>query len=528
MDNLEDHLDHSVDVSPLGKESSHPNPSEMEVPSKSADTPSERWPSGLPGVVRVLTDGGEHEHRVAGAESDAVVELKGGRVEHDHGCDLRVLHCLFPEQDLAVGRELDSLVDPDGDGRKTAEDFATVLATAWTRARQHPAIEQIYRNVDLEVQRRLSAGSVAGLQVDDAGLAELEDGACDDLRAARASLEQIQPGIDPSKDEHVERLLRQRRPVLNDEHDQLLPRYKHLEQLSGSGDAARHIWEYRKASNLYDQAATLGTVGLDGRLHVAWRAGYASRTGRVHMTGATTLSNINKSLRRCVVADDDHAFVVADYSAFELRVMAAIAREQVLLSELAVPGVDPHTTLAATLFAVSARNVTPAQRKVAKTLNFSVPFGESVYGIARHAQISRAQAGQYRTDYFRQYPTLYKTLKSVGRAEGAFLKLKSGRVLYIGDGDEKTLKRRRVAYTVQGTAADIAKLALINVAEALGEHGLGHVAIFLHDEIVAQVPEGQAQEAASIIKRIMETPPKWLPNVPLSVTPMVRKSWGVV
>lgn len=456
--------------------------------------------------------------------------------------DPRPLAALLPEVRIVLGREVQSATEGwhhlhhnRDDDQSGAADCGrcrlALLRKAVERAEKYPEFATVFANIDDPATKVLRTNAVT-LDIDRAGLGELDRRLVEEQRRAREVVEKAYPGIDPTKDVQAERFLRKvagwsAPPDCTAPVDHELPRLAHLDRLSQTSTQVAAAMRVRDIARLRKQAARLCATSLrTGRLHPTYLIG--NSTGRVHTTGAGCVQNINKRLRQFIRAGEGSVFVVADFQAFELRPMACLSQEAKLL-ELLQSGEDLHRAVASTLYEVPAGEVADSQRSVGKRINFLIPFGGGSHGLAETAGIEVREAAQLLAAYDQRFPTLAAWRKKVQRSARngmEFVRLPSGRLLHLGTCDDGTRARRAIAYTVQGTAADIAKLALVRVAKALEEHDLGQVAIFLHDEIVARVPTARAKKAKTVVEQAMVVPPPWMPEVPLSVDAAIRETWG--
>ncbi len=309
-----------------------------------------------------------------------------------------------------------------------------------------------------------------------------------------------------------------------------------LEPLKGSHEAVDLILEYREVDKLK------GTY-LDPLLNLA-----DPRTGRVHTTfqqavvATGRLSSVNPNLqnipvrtplgrevRRAFVADTGSLLVVADYSQIELRVLAHIADEPALLEAFA-GGEDIHRATAATVYSVEPEAVSGDMRRAAKIINFGVLYGMSAQRLSRELEVPFPQAERFIGTYFERYPRVRHYIdETVARArESGYVETLLGRRRRIPELHSADRNVRdgaeRVAYNmpIQGSAADIMKLAMLRLAPALLGHG-GRLLLQVHDEVVAEVPIEAAEAAATEVATIMAA--AYPLKVPLVVAVGVAPNW---
>jgi DNA polymerase I len=311
-----------------------------------------------------------------------------------------------------------------------------------------------------------------------------------------------------------------------------------LEELAGRGyPIAELLLRYRELSKLkstyVDALPTL--VAADGRLHTRFYQAVAA-TGRLssanpNLQNIPIRTELGQRIRRAFVAPPGHLLLVADYSQIELRILAHIAQEQALIDAFQA-GEDIHRATAATVFGVSPSLVTPDQRRAAKVINFGILYGMSAFGLSQNLGISTKEADKFITAYLDRYPGVRRyveeTLASAER-EGKVETL-YGRVRWLPDIQSKNrnlrenARRMAINARIQGTAADLLKLAMIHVDRRLErEQPDVRLLLTVHDELVLEVPEGGVEPAAKIVKEEMEGVADLA--VPLRVDAGWGKSW---
>jgi DNA polymerase I len=253
------------------------------------------------------------------------------------------------------------------------------------------------------------------------------------------------------------------------------------------------------------------------RIHTSYhQAGTA--TGRLSSSDPN-LQNIpirtaeGRRVRQAFIAPAGHRLIAADYSQIELRIMAHLSGDQNLLKAFQ-QSQDVHSATAAEVFSVNLAQVTTDQRRSAKAINFGLIYGMSAFGLARQLNISRKQAAEYIELYFERYPGVKNYMNQVrhAAAENGYVETHFGRRLYLPEINSSNGMRRQAAERtainapMQGTAADIIKLAMINVDNWLQSHQLkSRMIMQVHDELVLEVPEDEYQQVATGIKECMES-----------------------
>jgi DNA polymerase-1 len=252
------------------------------------------------------------------------------------------------------------------------------------------------------------------------------------------------------------------------------------------------------------------------RIHTSYhQAGTA--TGRLSSSDPN-LQNIpirtaeGRRVRQAFIAPAGHRLIAADYSQIELRIMAHLSGDQNLLKAFQ-QSQDVHSATAAEVFGVNLAQVTTDQRRSAKAINFGLIYGMSAFGLARQLNISRKQAAEYIELYFERYPGVQNYMNQVrhAAAENGYVETHFGRRLYLPEINSSNGMRRQAAERtainapMQGTAADIIKLAMINVDNWLQSHQLkSRMIMQVHDELVLEVPEAEYQQVVIGVKECME------------------------
>ena len=271
------------------------------------------------------------------------------------------------------------------------------------------------------------------------------------------------------------------------------------------------------------------------RIHTSYhQAGTA--TGRLSSSDPN-LQNIpvrtaeGRRVRQAFVAPQDCRIVAADYSQIELRIMAHLSEDPSLLSAFAA-GEDIHRATAAEVFAVTKDNVTSDMRRNAKAINFGLIYGMSAFGLARQLNIGRKQAAEYIELYFERYPGVQNYMNTIRHtaAEQGYVETVFGRRLYLPEINSRNGMRRQAAERtainapMQGTAADIIKLAMIQVDNWLQSSNLqSRMIMQVHDELVLEVPNSEVDKVRQGLTDLMENAVSLL--VPLVVDIGVGDSW---
>ena len=315
-----------------------------------------------------------------------------------------------------------------------------------------------------------------------------------------------------------------------------------LEKLAGRHPVVDAVLEFRTLEKLRSTylEPLPRLVDADGRIHTTFNQ-WATATGRLSSSNPN-LQNIpvrgpfGKRMRRCFVAPPGRALVSADYSQVELRVLAHMSQDPVLLDAFR-RNEDIHTRTAALIFGVAPEHITPDQRRSAKTINFGLIYGMGAQKLAQELKISTAQAREFIDNYFRQLTRLrdfYTGVVEKAEALG-YVSTLSGRRRYLPDIHAKNnqayamARRQAINTVIQGSAADIIKLAMLAVdADARLTAWDARLILQVHDELVLEVPHTHAREAADRVAALMAAvnPGGIALDIPLLVDAGTGDNWG--
>ncbi|MBE7635971.1 DNA polymerase I [Sneathiella sp. P13V-1] len=317
-----------------------------------------------------------------------------------------------------------------------------------------------------------------------------------------------------------------------------------LEGLAADGvELAAKVLEWRQLSKLkstYTDALQAQINSKTGRIHTSFSLA-AAATGRL-ASSEPNLQNIpirteeGRKLRQAFIAKEGCKLISADYSQIELRILAHMANIESLQQAFA-DGIDIHAKTASQVFGVPLEGMDPMMRRSAKAINFGIIYGISAFGLARQLDVSRTQAQGYIDAYFEQYPGIRKYMeetKAFAKEHGYVETLFGRRVHLPGMQDTNGARRsfsERAAINapIQGSAADIIKRAMIRLPDALKNANLkAKMLLQVHDELIFEVPENEADATIKVIKDIMENAasPAIDMAVPLIVDADVGDNWG--
>ncbi len=311
-----------------------------------------------------------------------------------------------------------------------------------------------------------------------------------------------------------------------------------LEKLRPYHAIIQDILDYRQVTKLKSTYTDglLKVADENGRVHTTFKQ-TGTATGRLSST-EPNLQNIpiktemGRELRRFFLpASNDYVIVDADYSQIELRLLAHISRDSNMISAF-MQGADIHTSTAAAVFDVDTSDVTLEMRKKAKAVNFGIMYGIGAFSLSDDIGVSRAEAQVFIDKYLNSYPAIDAYLKDTIRQayESGYVTTLFGRRRYIPElaGTNKMQQKfgERVAMNspIQGTAADIIKLAMIRVHKRLQQSGIdARLILQVHDELLIEAHKDCAEEARQILREEMESAVNY--SVPLEVDIHIGQNW---
>lgn len=312
-----------------------------------------------------------------------------------------------------------------------------------------------------------------------------------------------------------------------------------LEELAETHELPKEILDYRSLSKLkYTYTDVLPNLihPVTGRIHTSFNQ-TVTATGRLS-SSEPNLQNIpirgewGRRIRETFIAEGNNLILSADYSQIELRILAHLSGDHGLIDAFTT-GVDVHTRTASDIFGVDLEKVTPEMRRVAKTVNFGVIYGISPFGLSGALNITPAEAKKYIDGYFEQHPGIKGYIERIlgaAREQGCVTTI-LGRKRSIPEMKSHNANTRalgeRLAINspIQGTAADIIKIAMIRIRDAFHAEGMkGKMVLQVHDELVFELPEDELDAAGRIIKEKMENVVAL--SVPLKVEMGYGRNWA--
>ena len=425
-----------------------------------------------------------------------------------------------------------------------AEDAEVTLRLhheLWPRLTATPGLERIYQEVERPLVPILAAMERHGVLLDTKLLKrqsrELEKG----MAAAEAAAFDAAGGrFNLGSSKQLQEVLFERlglKPLRKTPGGQPSTAEDVLEELSAEHELPRRVLEYRglaKLKSTYtDKLPEL--VDANDRVHTSYHQAVAA-TGRLSSSDPN-LQNIpirtaeGRRIRQAFIAPEGYRLVAADYSQIELRIMAHLSGDEGLLSAFREEQ-DIHRATAAEVFETALEAVTPEQRRSAKAINFGLIYGMSAFGLARQLGIERGAAQEYVKLYFERYPGVKRYMDETRKQarEDGYVTTVLGRRLHLPEIRSRNTQRRQYAERsainapMQGTAADIIKLAMIRVAGWLERGEIdARLIMQVHDELVFEVAEADVEALIAALGTLMGEAVEL--SVPLKVEAAAGLNW---
>ena len=312
-----------------------------------------------------------------------------------------------------------------------------------------------------------------------------------------------------------------------------------LQRLSEEYELPKIILQYRtlaKLKSTYTDSLIKIENQVTQRIHTSYQQAITS-TGRLSST-EPNLQNIpiktseGRRIREAFIPEKGNVLISADYSQIELRIMAHLSKDKNLTNAFN-KGLDVHSSTAAEVFGVDIENVTEEQRRSAKAINFGLMYGMSAFGLTRQLDIPRADAQKYLDTYFERYTGVkdYMANTKAQAKEDMFVETIMGRRLYLNEINAANGLRRQAAERaainapLQGSAADIIKKAMIDINKFLiKELPETKMIMQVHDELIFETPQNNADEVLGLMKNMMEAAVKL--DIPLIADAEIGQNWN--
>ena len=447
------------------------------------------------------------------------------------------------------GEEPVSLFDaPAADDGKESIRYAAAAALVGPRVRvelEDSSLSGLYLDVEEPLMIVLSKMERAGVKVDLGQLEEFAAGLRKELAERETKIREMAdaPELNISSPKQIGDLLFDKL--------KLDPKAKKTARGSYPTDEATltalvdkspiidEILEFRAVKKLlstYIEPFPSYVSHVTGRVHTTFNQALTA-TGRLSSSNPN-LQNIpirterGKEIRKAFIPGTPDGYIVsADYSQIELRIMAHLSQDRHLIQAFR-DGIDVHTATAGKIFGISPGEVTPEQRRVAKTANFGIMYGISSFGLSQRLGVSRSEAKKLIDDYFAAFPSIRSFIDDTVAAarENGYVETLFGRRRYLPDINSKNAtvralaERNAVNAPIQGTAADIIKMAMIGVDREMSVAGLkSRMVLQIHDELLFDTLNGEVDALMALVKEQMEHITEL--SVPLTVECNYGKNW---
>ncbi|MGD2155266.1 MAG: DNA polymerase I [Anaerolineales bacterium] len=313
-----------------------------------------------------------------------------------------------------------------------------------------------------------------------------------------------------------------------------------LESIRNKHPVVEMVLEYRELSKLkstYVDALPQQVNHKTGRVHTSYNQA-GSVTGRIassnpNLQNIPIRTSIGRKVRRAFVASPGYKLLAVDYSQVELRIAAHLAQDEAMLNAFRA-GQDIHTATASAIYDIALSEVSSDQRRHAKAINFGLIYGMSPFGLTRTTNLTLAEAEDFVKAYFERFPGIKQYLGSIRRkaAENGFVETLMGRRRYfpgLQRSSNRNVRNREereaINAPIQGTAADIIKIAMLHVHKSLAKAGLSaSMLLQVHDELVLECPSNQLNETSDLVRREMEG--AFELDIPLKTETWIGTNWG--
>lgn len=448
------------------------------------------------------------------------------------------------EQDAPLSL-FDAPAEDDGKGCVTEAAAAMLTGLKVKEDMATNSVSGLYDEIEEPLMHVLEKMELTGVKVDLAQLGEFAEELREEMNEREARIREmaVMPELNISSPRQIGELLFDKLKLDSKAKKTARGSYTTdeatLTALSDKHPIIEEILEFRAVKKLlstYIEPFPMFVNKQTGRVHTTFNQALTA-TGRLSSSNPN-LQNIpirterGKEIRKAFVAGSaDGIIVSADYSQIELRIMAHLSQDQHLIQAFR-NGVDVHAATAEKIFGVPHEEVTADQRRVAKTANFGIMYGISSFGLSQRLGISRSEAKKLIDDYFNAFPAIRSFIDDTIAAarENGYVETIFGRRRYLPDINARNAtvralaERNAVNAPIQGTAADIIKLAMIGVDRKMAEEGLrSKMVLQIHDELLFDTISSEREKLMSIVKEQMEHVTEL--SVPLTVECNYGKNW---
>ncbi len=419
-------------------------------------------------------------------------------------------------------------------------DFAYQLAPSFRKKIEEDGLEKIYTEIEMPLIPLLYEIEMAGMKVDDVALRGFSDFVATELEGLSEKIFKLagrEFNINSPKqvgevlsELNIETKRKTATGQISTSKDVML-------EIAENYEIAQFILDYRELDKLkatYADALPV-LIASDGRIHGSLNQTVAT-TGRLSST-APNLQNIpirtelGQQIRRSFIPENGCKLISADYSQLELRLLAHITRDEIML-EAFKNGEDIHSKTAELVFNAKTPEEMKDARRMAKIVNFAIAYAVEAYGLSQRVDLSRSEAKDVIEDYYETYKGIKKFMEEtpeIAKKQG-YVSSIYGRRRYVPSINDRNYntrsraEREAINMPIQGTASDIVKIAMLKVDAAMKKAGLETKMIMqVHDELLFETPEAEVEKALEIITREMESAVEL--DVPLTVEIAAGKNW---
>ncbi|HEY6373081.1 MAG TPA: DNA polymerase I [Candidatus Sulfotelmatobacter sp.] len=424
-----------------------------------------------------------------------------------------------------------------------AADIAGRIAVTLRGEVERAGLAKLYEEIDLPLVPVLARMERAGVKIDTAALSRMSSELEREIAAKAKEIYEVagmefNVGSPKQLGDVLFNRMNLPKPVKYGKGRTISTAVDVLEELAENHPIARMVLDYRQLTKLkstYVDALPALIKPGSGRLHTTFgQTGTA--TGRLssanpNLQNIPIRTELGRGIRAAFIAEPGHVLLTADYSQIELRLLAHFSRDP-LLVEAYRRGDDIHTLTASQVFGVPPLMVTPDHRRQAKVVNFGIVYGLSAFGLSQQLGIEPSEAKQFIVAYFEKYSGVRAFIDRTLEEARRDMKVKTlfGRIRPIPDINSKNANQRGFAERtavntpLQGTAADLIKIAMIQIDGALRERGMkSRMTLQVHDELVFEVPENEVEAMQPLVREHMEKVHALA--VPLQVDMGVGANW---
>ncbi|MFN7160669.1 MAG: DNA polymerase I [Candidatus Gracilibacteria bacterium] len=441
-----------------------------------------------------------------------------------------------------VEKHLDIIIPDDHEEQKVVEaHFMPQLQEILTKKLKEEGLYDVYSTMEVPLSEVLSEIEITGIKIDTAYLKELSVEMTRDMHVLEKEIYKIADeefNINSPKQLQVILFEKLKLSSFKKTKTGFSTNVQVLTELAEVHPLPAKILEYRQFQKLLstyvDVLPTL--VDSENRLHTTFRQTIAA-TGRLsssdpNLQNIPIRTDLGRKIRKAFIAKEGYKLLSADYSQIELRMLAHFSGDPTLIEAFTESDTDIHSKTAALIFSKTPEEVTSQERRIAKTVNFGVIYGMGPFKLSQDLKISRKEASGFIERYFETYSKVDSFMKGLeaNAKDIGCLQTLSGRKRYFPElkSSNRVLyeaaKREAINFPIQGSAADLIKIAMLNVAAELKKRKLSsRMVLQIHDELLVEVKEEEAKEVTHLLVEEMQNVLKL--KVPLKVEAGIGDNW---